>query len=195
MASAFSHAFVAVALGKILPHGPMPAKFWWWSIACSILPDADALGYFIGIPYGHLLGHRGFTHSLGFAMIVSLVVVTASFRDVGASPAGRWLLTAHFFLVTASHGVLDAMTNGGLGIAFFAPFDNTRYFLPWRPVDVSPLEPQLFLSRYGVQVLISELVWIWAPVALIWGSVRMSRRVRSKPKAANGGTPGLRCLL
>ena len=179
MASAFSHAFVAVALGKMLPHGPMPAKFWWLSIACSILPDADALGYFIGIPYGHLLGHRGLTHSLVFALVLSFLVVIACFDDVRASPARRWLLTAHFFLVTASHGVLDAMTNGGLGIAFFAPFDDTRYFLPWRPVTVSPLEPQLFFSRYGVHVLVSELVWIWTPVALIWGCVRLSRSVRA----------------
>jgi hypothetical protein len=34
------------------------------------------------------------------------------------------------FLATAGHGLLDAMTNGGLGLAFFSPFDNHRYFLP-----------------------------------------------------------------
>jgi len=166
----------------------MSAKFWWWSVACSILPDADAVGYFIGIPYGHLLGHRGLTHSLSFALVLSLVVVASCFGNVPARSARWWLLAAHFFLVTASHGILDAMTNGGLGIAFFAPFDDTRYFLPWRPVNVSPLEPQLFFSWYGVHVLISELVWIWAPVALIWGSVRLSRSIRARAKPPNGNT-------
>jgi hypothetical protein len=45
----------------------------------------------------------------------------------------RWV-RPYFFVVTASHGALDAMTDGGLGIAFFAPFDNTRYFFPFRPI-------------------------------------------------------------
>jgi hypothetical protein len=40
------------------------------------------------------------------------------------------MLIAHFSFVTASHGMLDAMTDGGLGVAFFAPFDNARYFFP-----------------------------------------------------------------
>ena len=39
----------------------------------------------------------------------------------------------------ASHGVLDALTDGGPGVAFLAPFDDTRYFFPWRPIRVSPL--------------------------------------------------------
>ncbi len=78
-----------------------------------------------------------------------------------------WLLIAHFILVTASHGMLDAMTDGGLGIAFFAPFDDTRYFFPWRPVLVSPIGIAPFFSRYGLDVLISECVWIWLPVGII----------------------------
>jgi inner membrane protein len=75
-----------------------------------------------------------------------------------------WVLIAHFFLVTASHGMLDAITNGGLGVAFFAPFDNSRHFFSWRPVLVSPIGIVPFFSRYGLDVLISELVWIWLPV-------------------------------
>lgn len=31
------------------------------------------------------------------------------------------------------------LTDGGLGVAFFSPFDNKRYFLPWRPIRVSPI--------------------------------------------------------
>lgn len=188
MASAFSHAFVAVAIGNMLPHGPMPTRFWWLSMACAVLPDADVLGYFIGIPYGHALGHRGLTHSFSFALVLSLVVVTVWFGDVPATPPKRRLLATHFFLVTASHGVLDAMTDGGLGVAFFAPFDDTRYFLPWRPVKVSPLEPHLFFTWYGVHVIMSEFVWICVPVAIAWSSVRLTRTLRSRSKAANGST-------
>jgi hypothetical protein len=77
-----------------------------------------------------------------------------------------WALIAHFFLVTASHGMLDAMTDGGLGVAFFAPFDNGRYFFPWRPMLVSPIGIAPFFSRYGLDVLISEFVWIWIPIGV-----------------------------
>jgi len=61
----------------------------------------------------------------------------------------------------ASHGVLDAMTNGGLGLAFFAPFDNTRYFFPFRPIEVSPLSVDAFFSASGAAILTNEFLWIW----------------------------------
>jgi len=68
-----------------------------------------------------------------------------------------------FLLVClASHGVLDAMTDGGKGIGFFIPFDNHRYFLPFRPIHVSPIG----LNLAG-DVLWSELKWIWIPAGLI----------------------------
>ena len=81
-----------------------------------------------------------------------------------------------FFSVTASHGVLDAMTDGGLGIAFFAPFDNGRYFLPWTPIKVSPIEITAFFTVRGLQVLRSELVWIGIPVGLWILGIALYRR-------------------
>jgi len=60
------------------------------------------------------------------------------------------------FLTTASHGFLDAMTNGGLGIAFFSPFDPTRYFFPWKPILVSPIGLGRFLSQRGAAVLAAK---------------------------------------
>jgi inner membrane protein len=92
-------------------------------------------------------------------------------------PAIRRLsLFAYLFLATASHGVLDAMTNGGLGIAFFSPFDNRRYFLPWRPIRVSPIAPTRFFTPRGFAILQSEFLWIWLPALLFAGLVLMVRR-------------------
>jgi inner membrane protein len=71
--------------------------------------------------------------------------------------------------VTASHGALDALTNGGLGVAFFAPFDATRYFFPWRPVEVSPIGVAAFFSQRGLEVFVSELLWLWLPAAALVG--------------------------
>jgi len=72
-----------------------------------------------------------------------------------------------FFLLSASHGIFDAFTNGGLGIALLSPFDNTRYFFPWTPIIVSPLGIKGLLSNWGLIVIKSELLWIWLPSFLI----------------------------
>jgi inner membrane protein len=178
MASAFSHAAVAVAIGYTLTARSLPARFWLLSVACSILPDADVLGFAAGIPYGHMLGHRGLSHSLAFAVALSAAVVRWGFPGVPPwSQEGRFLLL-NFVLVTASHGLLDAMTDGGLGVAFFAPFDNTRYFFPWRPVPVSPIGVAAFFTPYGLQVLLSEFVWIWIPAGLLMLGAAAYRRMR-----------------
>ena len=177
MASAFSHAAVALALGKAWTQQSQPARFWLLSIACSILPDVDVVGFAFGIRYGDLLGHRGLTHSLSFAAVLSVLVVPMWFRNVKSGSRAWRLLVAHFFLVTASHGVLDAMTDGGLGVAFLAPFENGRYFLPWRPVMVSPIGIMEFFTPYGARVLVSEMLWIWVPVGVMWLAVAMGRRL------------------
>lgn len=166
MASAFGHVVLAYAMGKSLRTQFHTSRFWWLTVFCCLLPDADVLGLALGIPYEHVLGHRGFTHSIVFAMLVGLVVpsLAAPMTPYGTRP--YWVFALYFFLVTLSHGFLDALTDGGMGIAFFAPFDSTRYFFPWRPVSVSPIGISAFVSYEGMRVLLSELVWIGIPVGL-----------------------------
>ncbi len=166
MASAFSHILVAFALGQAQPWKRWPLRFWGLSFLCTILPDADVVGLAAGIPYEHPLGHRGFTHSLIFSCVMGLLVVRLGFSSVDPGTRVWWSLVMHFFLVTASHGVMDALTNGGLGVAFFAPFDNSRYFFPWTPIKVSPIGISEFFTAYGVEVLVSELVWVGIPVGV-----------------------------
>lgn len=162
MASLISHAVAALGIGTVFARQQIPRRVWIIGALCSMLPDIDVIGFRFGIRYGDFWGHRGFTHSLPFAAILATVVIAVGFfrETEGVSRAVLWL---YFFLATASHGVLDAMTNGGLGVAFFSPFDNTRYFLPWRPIVVSPISVTRFFSERGIAVLHSELLWIWIP--------------------------------
>jgi inner membrane protein len=162
MASAFTHAAVAGAIGAALYRPGWPARVWVLGAACAIVPDADVVGVPLGISFGSVLGHRGLSHSVLFAAAFAAIVVALFFRRLPASVA-RARLWLYLFLATASHGVLDALTNGGPGIAFFAPVDNTRYFFPVRPVVVSPLGIRPFFSEWGLRVIESELVWIWLP--------------------------------
>ena len=176
MASAFGHVVVAYAMGKSLSIPFHTARFWWFTMACCLLPDVDVLGLALGIPYEHMLGHRGLTHSIVFAMLVGLVVPRWAIPTLALGTRPYWVFAVYFFLVTLSHGFLDALTDGGLGIAFIAPFDSTRYFFPLRPIAVSPIGLSAFLSQEGMGVLLSELVWIGIPVGVWLLCVRVIRK-------------------
>jgi inner membrane protein len=175
MASAFSHAAVGLALGTAFWRPGVPARFWVLGAAVAALPDLDSLGFRFGIAYGDVLGHRGLTHSLAFAVVLALVVAFAAFPS-GGTPVARGQLWLYFFLATASHGVLDALTNGGMGVAFFAPFHNERYFFPVTPVEVSPISMRAFFTVRGARVLTSELIWIWLPTLAATAAILWLRR-------------------
>lgn len=165
MATPFSHLAVPLALAVALGPDTVPPGLLALAMVSAVLPDVDALGLWLGIPYEHPFGHRGFTHSLPFA--AALAGSCALLAPVlGADP-----LTAFGVLLVsaASHGLIDATTNGGLGIALFSPFSHRRHFLPWRVIEVSPLRPSALFSRHGLRVLRSEMRWVWAP----WGGLAL----------------------
>ena len=183
MASAFSHAVAALSIGMCFYRSQIPKRVWAAGVACSVIPDLDVIGFRFGIRYGDFWGHRGFTHSLVFAVLLaSVVAVVMSWR--GTSGIGRFALFGYLFLATASHGLLDSMTNGGLGVAFFSPFDNNRYFLPWRPVRVSPIAVTRFFTPRGLAVIQSELIWIWLP-AILFASLVLTLRRKSQREVAS----------
>ena len=171
MASALSHPAVPLAIAAAAGRHAVPARLTLIACAASVLPDADVLGYWAGVPYGAPLGHRGFTHSPFFALLLALLCAAfASRLDVPAAA-----VFGVVFASAASHGILDAMTTGGLGVAFLSPLSNARFFLPWRVIRVSPIGIGSFFSDWGVEVLESELAWVWAPsaaIALLGFSIR-----------------------
>ena len=140
-----------------------------------MLPDVDAIGFAFGVKYDSMLGHRGLTHSIAFALLVGSVAGVFAF---GKQPTGlgRLQLILYFTLVTLSHPLLDALTNGGLGVALFAPFSAERYFFPLRPIEVSPIGMRFFSER-GLEVIASEVIWVWLPGLLIYLAARMYRKL------------------
>jgi inner membrane protein len=152
-----------------------PKGVWVVGVVCSMIPDLDVIGFRFGIHYGDFWGHRGFTHALLFAALMASNVMLAAFRRLlpGLDHFRMW---TYFFLATASHGFLDAMTDGGMAVAFFSPFDNHRHFLPWTPIRVSPIGIGRFFTDRGLAVLQSEFHWIWLPAALLAVSAWLMRR-------------------
>jgi len=141
----------------------IPTRLLLAGVVGSILPDFDVIAFRFGIPYEDQFGHRGFSHSFFFAALIGLL---------GAC-GHRWLRCGFgiafcfLFVSTASHGILDAFTNGGLGIAFFWPWSDERYFLRYRVIEVSPIGLSHFFSRSGIKVILSELRWVWLPCVLL----------------------------
>jgi inner membrane protein len=171
MPSVLSHAVASLGIGACFYRPGVPNRVWFAGAICSMLPDIDVVGFRFGIHYGDFWGHRGFTHSLAFAAFLAGTILVLAF-PTGVSNLSRLSLWLYLFLATASHGFLDAMTDGGLGVAFFSPFNNTRYFFPWTPIRVSPIGISRFFSNRGLAVLRSELLWVWVPalmlVAAVW---------------------------
>src|SRR5437879_2271813 len=181
MAPVFTHGVSAVAIGtayavSVASGQSLPTRFWVLSIVCAAIPDIDVIGFAFGVRYGRVRGHRGITHSLLFAAALAVTVVTVAFPNAARFSQLWWALAGYFFVVTASHGVLDAMTNGGLGVAFFAPLENGRYFLPWRPLEVSPIGIAVLFTPRAWEVLKSEFVWVWVPSLAIISALRLLNR-------------------
>jgi inner membrane protein len=138
-------------------------------------PDLDVLAFALGVPYEHALGHRGLWHALPFAAAAAALLAWVAFRQHAPGWRRAWL---YLFLCIGSHGVLDAATNGGLGVALLAPFDTARIFWPLRPIEVSPLSVSAFFSVRGLRVLESELRWVWLPALALGSGVRWRLRTR-----------------
>lgn len=183
MASAVSHAAVALALGAWFDRARVPRRALIAGAALAVVPDLDAIGFWLGVPTGSLLGHRGLTHSLSFAAVVGLAAAWAFAEDRGLGGSRR-SLGVFFVLAIASHGLLDALTNGGPGIAFFSPFSNARYFFPVRPIEVSPISLGGVFNARGLRILLSEMRWVWLPAAVFAAAGILVRRAGRRPGSA-----------
>ena len=147
------HVALGMAAARVhSDHVPRWPSMALWS-ALSLLPDADVIGFALGVQYADPWGHRGATHSLIFSAALGLAIGLAAQHF--KRPAVRTALMAS--VVLASHALLDTMTDGGLGCALLWPFDLTRYFAPWRPIPVAPIG-LAFFSPYGGLVALTEAV-------------------------------------
>ncbi len=172
MASFFSHpAFpVALLISKARPF--ISKKLFGLCFFLTLLPDADVIAFRFGIPYASQWGHRGFTHSIVFALFVGFICTFFS-RKLDSTFRIVFLTTT---LSTLSHCVFDALTNGGLGVAFFWPLTSHRYFFPFHPVEVSPIGVKGFLSYRGLVVVFSEILWIWTPCLFLSFLIRIMQK-------------------
>ena len=180
MATIFAHGLAATTLCYCAHKDPPKWVLTRSMIYCSIIPDLDVFGFGFGISYGEFWGHRGFTHSIVFAALIGSAVAMVLKLRLGLSNQKTSFWAFLLFLATVSHPFLDALTNGGLGVAAFSPFDDSRYFFPWRFLEVSPIGGA-FISYRGLVVLVNETIFIGIPcLALLLGRFFLARVRNSK---------------
>ena len=172
MPTIMSHAAVPIAAALMLGRGVLPVPVIGTGVLLAILPDADVIGFRFGVDYAASWGHRGATHSL------FLAAVTAFFAILVMRPKRRVFSFIFIFFAMASHGLLDTLTNGGLGAALWWPIDNARIFAPFTPIAVSPIGVQGFLTERGLRVLSSEALWIWFPLTILTFSIFVIKKLR-----------------
>lgn len=120
-----------------------------------------------------MFGHRGFTHSLLFALVVPLLCVWMGRRWFKAGLMRCWLFLTVSLL---SHSLLDAITTGGKGVGWLWPWSDERFFAPWQVIKVAPFALSRYTTPYGHQVIMSELLWVWLPGVLLMGMLWWYRK-------------------
>ncbi len=166
-----THPAVPVALSLAFGRKVIPGRLLLAGVVVSVLSDLDVVAFRLGVPYAAEFGHRGFSHSILFALAAAMLGA-CMFRQLHSS-----FRFAFFFLFSCalSHGILDAFTNGGLGVAFLWPWSDERFFAHFQVIEAAPLSLKRFLSPVGLGVLWSELLWVWCPLL---GLALVSRALR-----------------
>lgn len=176
MASIITHVVIPLSLRLGAGSRKISSKLLFYSCIASMIPDLDVIAFKLGIAYSSEFGHRGFTHSIAFALLIGFFGLIFNKHLSCSKLVGFCMLT----FATLSHPLLDAMTDGGLGIAFFWPLTDERYFLPWRPIQVSPIGVSYFIGERGISVLQSEFMWVWLPAFILGGLLLLARIGLSK---------------
>jgi inner membrane protein len=174
MATLYTHAAAGLGIARLATARPMPWPYWAAAAALPCIPDLDV---FSTAAYGSAMGHRGITHSLLFALATGAVAAGLLHRRFRMR---WWQLTGLFFVIVASHGLLDAMTWGGEAIPFFWPLGG-RYG-NWGPIPVSDIAFELPDPRTSRSIG-AELLWLWLPVVLMVVIAEAYRRWRRRSAA------------
>ncbi len=120
----------------------------------ALIPDLDVIGFRFGVRYEDVLGHRGASHALLVGLVAGLLIAWPLARALRATYAAT---AAAAIAALCSHGLLDMLTDGGLGAAILWPISDARFFFPWQPLPVAPIG-RAFLSLRGAYCVLVEVV-------------------------------------
>jgi inner membrane protein len=196
--ASFGHVAVGLMAGRLHGGGPAQARAddepCPWRVlllfaGLAVLPDADVLLVALGAPDHGPIGHRGASHSFGFALIVSVLSALIAARTV------RWSVVRTALagtLAVGSHALLDLFGESGKGLALFWPLTAVRFR---SPVRIFPDAPRGFeilswagLAEIGFEFLLFSPVTffaLWPRIAPALGrALAAFRRPALRPQQA-----------
>ena len=169
MSLTITHAIVPLAAFVAFGPRPLPTKLMGVAMVAAMVPDLDFLmGPLFGVTRESIYSHRGFSHSLFFAIGFG-AFAAAWYRQLGVRPLTAFVVCA---TAMASHGVVDMMTDSGKPVAYLWPLTSSRMFADWRPLPGSSLQQLSFLeevtSRIGPET-VRVIVPLLLAAFIVWG--------------------------
>jgi inner membrane protein len=119
-----THIALGACMGEAFAGKKLGKKAMLWGILAQSIPDIDFVASFWMDTSSNLLAHRGFTHSILFALIVTpfLALLTERLHRPHNISFKKWLL--FFGGLIGAHIFMDAFNNYGVG--WFEPFNHKR---------------------------------------------------------------------
>ena len=174
MTTLYTHAVAGLGIAALAAPRQTAWPYWCLAALLPVLPDLDSLSQ---SSYSSVWGHRGFTHSLCFALAAGLLAaaLTGWYLRIG-----YWRLAVVLVTITASHAVLDMLTKGGGGVALWWPFSDARVgseswgFIPVSDIAFDWPDPRRSRALQG------EMLYVWLPLAILVALTVLVRRYRSR---------------
>ena len=145
-----AHSLVGASLvAAVLPRAGRP-RYWLWLAAGAVLANSADLDFLLSFAFHSRGWHRGFTHSLAFALVVFLCLLIA----LGRARARK---AAAYGLAYASHVLLDfATTKESGGLELLWPFSLDRLGLRWWGLSELPsrLPPAEILKSLSLEFVL-----------------------------------------
>ena len=126
-----------------------------------MFPDADVFITSLGPHDSILAGHRGASHSLLMAATIAMAGGVLA-RRYGWNGIRTMLAV---MLAIGSHGLLDALGEGGRAIPLFWPLSEHRFRAPWQFLPDAPRGLK-FISWHGLVDAVLEFVY-FLPVIIL----------------------------
>lgn len=119
-----THIALGACIGEAFAGKTVGKKAMLWGILAQSIPDIDFLAAIWLDTSSNLLAHRGFTHSILFAVVLTpfLALAAEKLHRPHNISFVRWM--AFFVSTILSHILLDAFNNYGVG--WFEPFSHYR---------------------------------------------------------------------
>lgn len=185
MPTPITHLFAAIPVNIAIMGAVNKKKIILLSLIISILPDLDLIGYFLGLPISSFLGHRGFTHSIFFALVVALMANLLFFPDIKTKDKRFKLLFLNFLFVALTHPLLDFLVNRNTGVALLSPFVLTRFASPIAPIVEESVGILNYYHFYFKEVVKVEFFYIILPsliYTMIWTKIFFKSGILYKVK-------------